>query len=530
MAWDDDKSTATDPNNPTADEQLTADEWDAHVTEGHWPGNELNLGLDSGDPVLTDPQNADKVVLRYDRASGSWLLDSVTPELVQYDYSSNFPQHPRQPEVGVPQRAMEYPGVENPVLTGSDVTDAPSGDGVADPFIVFESGTYYLICESLNDARDDNNIVYATSTDGLSWTYQSKLIDKATNASYPYTFKWDGTWYMTPNLGSDVDLYSASSPDGNWTLDQTLVSNTDEVDDPTLIRWNGKWYAFYHDPNVAPEEMKIYYADSLKGTYSAHSNNPVHSGGDLVRCGGRPIVTEDRIWMPRRNQFTDTNGSTRENVVMAVVDELSTTSYNAVKSANSPVATYTEANRWNHDTVHHWDQFISSAGGRSIVVVDGFHNDEYSLGLMAPQMGHQINYHKMHWSSGLADSTSGSYTTVPLDAINSNPYDACDINNNKITVPESGLYSMDAVAGLDGGVDTTGFRLFTRIRDTTNSDSLIFNFSHVDQTNSLVNMMSLERYLEKGTELKLQIYQDSGSAQPMNQGEDNAFLSIHRVG
>lgn len=37
MAWDDDKSTAADPDNPAADEQLTAAEWDAHVADqkGH---------------------------------------------------------------------------------------------------------------------------------------------------------------------------------------------------------------------------------------------------------------------------------------------------------------------------------------------------------------------------------------------------------------------------------------------------------------------------------------------------------------
>lgn len=81
--WDSDKSTAADPDNPTADEQLTADEWDAHVNEGHFPADELNLGVDNGDPVLTDPQNADEVVLRYDRASGSWVLDSIqTGDLV----------------------------------------------------------------------------------------------------------------------------------------------------------------------------------------------------------------------------------------------------------------------------------------------------------------------------------------------------------------------------------------------------------------------------------------------------------------
>ena len=74
MAWDDDKSTAADPDNPAPDEQLTADEWDAHVSEGHFPSDELNFGVNAdGDPVITDPQNADQVVMRYDRSAGEWV-------------------------------------------------------------------------------------------------------------------------------------------------------------------------------------------------------------------------------------------------------------------------------------------------------------------------------------------------------------------------------------------------------------------------------------------------------------------------
>lgn len=78
--WDSDKSTAADPDNPAPDEQLTADEWDAHVTEGHFPADELNLGVDGGDPVMTDPQNGDQIVLRYDRSAGSWVFQSVTTD------------------------------------------------------------------------------------------------------------------------------------------------------------------------------------------------------------------------------------------------------------------------------------------------------------------------------------------------------------------------------------------------------------------------------------------------------------------
>lgn len=82
--WDDDKSTAADPDNPAADEQLTADEWDAHVTEGHFPADELNFGVDAGDPVMTDPQNGDQIVARYDRSAGSWVVDALETDSLSY--------------------------------------------------------------------------------------------------------------------------------------------------------------------------------------------------------------------------------------------------------------------------------------------------------------------------------------------------------------------------------------------------------------------------------------------------------------
>lgn len=50
VPWDSDKSTAADPDNPAADEQLTADEWDAHVADqkGHSARHE-NGGTDEID-------------------------------------------------------------------------------------------------------------------------------------------------------------------------------------------------------------------------------------------------------------------------------------------------------------------------------------------------------------------------------------------------------------------------------------------------------------------------------------------------
>jgi len=89
MPWDSDKSTAADPDNPTADEQLTADEWDNHVNEGHWNSDELNLSTNAdGDPILTDPQNGDQTVLRYNRSKGAWVVDALEAGSVNTDQAT----------------------------------------------------------------------------------------------------------------------------------------------------------------------------------------------------------------------------------------------------------------------------------------------------------------------------------------------------------------------------------------------------------------------------------------------------------
>jgi len=77
MGWDDTKTTADDPDKPDADERLTAEEWNTHVDEGHWSGDELQFQIDSGDPVLVDPQNSDEIVARYDRGPGKWMIDAL---------------------------------------------------------------------------------------------------------------------------------------------------------------------------------------------------------------------------------------------------------------------------------------------------------------------------------------------------------------------------------------------------------------------------------------------------------------------
>ena len=79
MVWDDDKSTASDPDNPAADEQLTADEWDNHVSDQI---GRLEYGpLSSRPPASEKPQGAlwfdeHGRISRVD-SNNNWVVESL---------------------------------------------------------------------------------------------------------------------------------------------------------------------------------------------------------------------------------------------------------------------------------------------------------------------------------------------------------------------------------------------------------------------------------------------------------------------
>lgn len=61
--------------------------------------------------------------------------------------------------------------IDNPVLTANDVTDV-SAEFVADPFMVYEGGEWFMFFEVMNANNQQGDIGLATSSDGFNWTYK----------------------------------------------------------------------------------------------------------------------------------------------------------------------------------------------------------------------------------------------------------------------------------------------------------------------------------------------------------------------
>ena len=102
--------------------------------------------------------------------------------------------------------------IRNPVLTRHDVTDVPAVM-VADPFMCRDEdqGRWYLFFEVVNHLTGKGEIGLAVSRDAMVWEYQRIVLAEPFHLSYPYVFRWEGTYYMIPegSRGGCVTLYRA---------------------------------------------------------------------------------------------------------------------------------------------------------------------------------------------------------------------------------------------------------------------------------------------------------------------------------
>jgi hypothetical protein len=296
-------------------------------------------------------------------SQNSQIQSNIITDIFVYDQSQNSAVFPNW--TYVTQDFFDLiPATANPVLKGSDVTDRKA-NFVADPFIFHEASSWYMFFEVETD--NGQEIAVASSNNGLNWTYkQIVLSDPSSSLSYPYVFKWEGTYYMIPNsfpLG--VTLYKATDFPYNWTLVDTIISNADFIPaDSSIFRYHDKWWMFTGND----DELRLFYSDNLTNPNSWHEHpmSPIISNDKTkVRCGGRVTVFDgDRII--RLAQKGDV--SYGEAVRAFQVDALNETYYAEHEIPESPIIS-ASGSGWNSWAMHTIDPWWN--GTNWIVAVDG---------------------------------------------------------------------------------------------------------------------------------------------------------------
>jgi hypothetical protein len=255
--------------------------------------------------------------------------------------------------------------IKNPVLTAKDVTDIPA-DLVADPFMVFENGIWYMFFEVLNSLNFKGEIGLATSNNGLNWRYEQIIIRENFHLSYPYVFKFQNEYYMIPESYRDnaIRLYKAVEFPTRWTFLKNLLEGSDYVDS-SIFNFHDKWWMFTTSPqgNI----LHLYYADELMGNWIKHPQSPLIEGNfHISRPGGRVIVSDGKIF--RYTQ--DVVGFYGNQVRAYEITNLTTTNYEEKEIIHNPVIKGS-GDGWNKIGMHNIDPHQLD-NGKWIACVDGY--------------------------------------------------------------------------------------------------------------------------------------------------------------
>ena len=261
-------------------------------------------------------------------------------------------------------------GVDNPVLTGKDVSDVQT-DSVADPFMISTSDAWYMFFEVENKQTGKGEIGLAVSDNGMKWSYQKTVLTEPFHLSYPYVFEWMDEYYMIPESHqvTSVRLYKASHFPDRWSLVGTLLSGQAFIDS-SIFHYGNKWWLFT-EANSVPfrhDNLRLFYSDDLPGSWHEHPASPIIDGNaHLARPAGRVLVRENTIIRYTQDCYPAYGTQVRA----FQITELTTTSYHEREACKNPVLVGSGVG-WNCCGMHHCDpHFIEE--GRWIACVDGWH-------------------------------------------------------------------------------------------------------------------------------------------------------------
>lgn len=254
--------------------------------------------------------------------------------------------------------------VQNPVLTGKDVTDVDARF-VADPFLILEDGKSTMFFEVMNRATNQGEIGFATSTDNVNWSYGGIIINEDFHLSYPYVFKWKDNYYLIPESHEDFSLrlYIASSFPRKWEYVGNIMGGQKFVD-ASLFHYKDKWWLFSSPSGSAV--LNLYYSDDLLSGWRPHAMNPIIKfNKHTARPAGRVLVHNDRVY-----RFAQDDAPSYGIQVFAFeILELSEDKYVDRPVSDNPVITLS-GKGWNAAGMHHID-VQQLEDGSWIAAVDG---------------------------------------------------------------------------------------------------------------------------------------------------------------
>ena len=183
--------------------------------------------------------------------------------------------------------------------------ECPKDSFYADPFLFEKDGKTFLFFEDFRFSEGRAVIscceLDQDGTPGVSF----EVLRCPHHLSYPFVFEHEGEVYMVPETKENrkVELYRATSFPTRWVSETVLLDDIYAVD-ATIQQIDGKFWMFAGISNGRysnSDELSIFYADALKGSWVPHPNNPVVSDVRRSRPAGMLFYEEGRLIRPSQD-------------------------------------------------------------------------------------------------------------------------------------------------------------------------------------------------------------------------------------
>jgi hypothetical protein len=170
----------------------------------------------------------------------------------------------------------------------------------ADPFLLERGGRHHLFCEEIAAGSIRGVISHVELVPGGVAGSPVEVLSAPHHLSYPFVFEHDGDVFMVPETAAAlrVELYRAVQFPTEWELDSVLLEGV-RAADGTLFFEEDRWWMYVTIGGLGTtltDELHLYSADSLRGPWAPHPQNPLVSdvrsarpAGGVLREGGKLI-------------------------------------------------------------------------------------------------------------------------------------------------------------------------------------------------------------------------------------------------
>lgn len=162
---------------------------------------------------------------------------------------------------------------------------------LADPFVIEHERKNYLFAEEYN-FNTKKGVISVFEINEKKYTRLGIALEETFHLSFPYIFKYDDKFYMTPETKKtkEIRIYECNEFPKRWSFKKTILKNI-EASDTLIFEYDNLWWlltTFSNTNHNTDSELQIYYSEDgpLTDDWISFKNNPVIIDPDLGRNGG----------------------------------------------------------------------------------------------------------------------------------------------------------------------------------------------------------------------------------------------------